>query len=77
MCLAGCKGAVIIKVLGKRLFESPGRGSLQQNAQKGSEMWNFYSDAEDMARRRLLSCLGNNPVHDLPHENVLFLAWRG
>lgn len=62
MCLAGCKGAVIIKALGKRFFELPGRGSLQQNAQRGSEMWDFYSDVEDMALRRLLSCLGNKPL---------------
>lgn len=46
----------------RTLFELLGRDSLQQNTQKGSEMWNFYSDTEDMALQRLLSCLGNKPL---------------
>lgn len=58
VCLTGCKGAMIIKALGEEVL---GRDSLQRNAQKGSEMWNFYSDTEDIALQRLLSCLGNKP----------------
>lgn len=38
-----------------------GGSSSKQNAKRGSEMWNFYSNAEEMALRRLLSCLGNKP----------------
>lgn len=56
VCLTGCKGTVIIKALGEEVL---GRDSLQQNAQRGSEMWRFYSDTEDVALQRLLSCLGN------------------
>lgn len=56
VCLTGCKGAVIIKALGEEVL---GRDSLQRNAQRGSEMWHFYSDTEDVALQRLLSCLGN------------------
>lgn len=56
VCLTGCKGAVIIKALGEEVL---GRDSLQRNAQRESEMWHFYSDTEDVALQRLLSCLGN------------------
>lgn len=38
-----------------------GRCSSQQSAQKGSEMWKFCSNAEEMVLQRLLSWLGNAP----------------
>lgn len=58
VCLTQHEGDAITNTLVEEVL---GRYSSQQNAQKGSEMWNFYSNTEEMALQRLLSCLGNKP----------------
>lgn len=56
VCLTQHEGDAIINTLVEEVL---GRFSSQQNAQKGSEMWDFYSNAEEMAVQRLLLSLGN------------------